>query len=177
MDGRWLRPVKKTLSKLRNRSPSPQPIQSAAIPSASHNAPNTSAAIPTSQVNSSIAASSVAASSATYVASGNNTPQANAYIAMSGLPTTVVIPETLAQRAKAEGSVAYEGLKVVLQGLSDCSGVFPPLKTAAAGLLTILNIANVCGSFMIQFVYITVLFLPSRKSQEITRISKPSKTS
>jgi hypothetical protein len=61
---------------------------------------------------------------------------------VGGLPTTAV-PETRVQRT---ASVAYEGLKTVVRGLSDCSDMFPPLKTATQGLLTIIDIVEVSGS-------------------------------
>lgn len=62
----------------------------------------------------------------------------NAYIAIVGLPTTTVDPTV--------GSLVYEGLKTVLQGLCDCSDMFLPLKTATAGLLAVFKIVDVSGS-------------------------------
>ena len=59
----------------------------------------------------------------------------SAYTAMVAVPTTTVDPTT--------GSVVYEGLKTVLQGLYDCSDIFLPLKTAAGSLLTIFKIVDV----------------------------------
>jgi len=60
----------------------------------------------------------------------------NAYAAIVGSPATTDDPTT--------GSVVYEGLKTVLQGLYDCSDMFLPLKAAAGGLLTIFKIIDVC---------------------------------
>jgi hypothetical protein len=71
----------------------------------------------------------------------NSNPQDNLYAAIGGLPTAVV-PATQTQQI---GSVAYEGLKTVLQGLYDCSDMFLPLKTAAGVLLTIFRIVDVRG--------------------------------
>ena len=81
------------------------------------------------------------------VSSEHFNPQDNACAAIGGLPTTVTVAETWVQQAKAVGSVAYEGLKLVSKGLSDCAGMCPPPKTAVAGLLTIIKIVDVvCGS-------------------------------
>ena len=67
----------------------------------------------------------------------------NTYTAIVGVPATTVDPTT--------GSVVYEGLKMVLQGLYDCSDMFLPLKTAAGSLLTIFKIVDVRG-FEIRFM-------------------------
>jgi len=72
--------------------------------------------------------------------SGSFKPQDNPYEAIGG-----VVPP-LQSQMQAVGSVAYEGLKTVLQGLYDCSDMFLPLKTAAGGLLTVIKIIDVCGS-------------------------------
>jgi len=61
----------------------------------------------------------------------------NAYMAIVGVPATTV--------DSTMGSVVYEGLKTVLQGLYDCSDMFLPLKTAAGSLLTIFKIVDVRG--------------------------------
>ena len=61
----------------------------------------------------------------------------NAYAAIVGSPANADDPTT--------GSVVYEGLKTILQGLYDCSDVFLPLKAAAGGLLTIFKIVDVSG--------------------------------
>jgi hypothetical protein len=73
--------------------------------------------------------------------SDNLNLQDNIYAAIGGLPITVV-PATQTQQM---GSVAYEGLKTVLQGLYDCSDMFLPLKAAAGVLLTIFRIVDVRG--------------------------------
>lgn len=157
------------LSKLLRRSPSPRVAQSALGPqqaTTSHpsqstqisisvprsmspnNAPCTSAPIPVSQAKSttsSIQAPPVTESTARSVHS-DSLPQDNAYAAIGGLPTTVAVPETRVQRAKAVGSVAWEGVKLTLRGLSASAGMCPPLKTAVSGLLTIVDLFEVCGS-------------------------------
>ena len=61
----------------------------------------------------------------------------NAYTAIVEVPATTVDPTM--------GSVVYEGLKTVLQGLYDCSDMFLPLKAAAGSLLTIFKIVDVRG--------------------------------
>jgi hypothetical protein len=87
----------------------------------------------------------------------------NAYTAIGGLPTTPVVPETRIQRAKEVGSVAYEGVKLALQALSDTSGMCPPLKTAVAGLLTIIKLVDVCVSmYTVCSSFIHVLLEPGR---------------
>ena len=91
-----------------------------------------------------IALSLVSTSTATSLNSGNLAPQNNAYLAIGGLPAVVVDPETRVQQAKAVGSVVYEGFKTVLKGLHDCSDMFLPLKTAAGGILTIIEFVEVC---------------------------------
>ena len=73
--------------------------------------------------------------------SDNFNPQDNLYAAIGRLPISVV-PATHTQQM---GSVAYEGLKTVLQGLYDCSDMFLPLKTVAGGLLTIFRVVDVRG--------------------------------
>ncbi|KAJ3501567.1 hypothetical protein NLJ89_g9281 [Agrocybe chaxingu] len=65
--------------------------------------------------------------------------QDNPFVAVGGLPPSVPVPETGFQRTK---SAAYEGFKLVLQGVYDCSDMFPPLKAAAGGLLTFIKIID-----------------------------------
>ena len=77
---------------------------------------------------------------------GNLPPQDNPYLPIGGLSDGVVESETRVQQAKAVGSVVYEGLKQVLKGLYDCSDMFLPLKTAAGGILTIIDFVEVCVS-------------------------------
>ncbi|KAF8972031.1 hypothetical protein BDZ97DRAFT_1913280 [Flammula alnicola] len=158
-----LDPIQDIYNRIRNRSPSPQPpqlvtgtelatksftrqtVQKGFIaPSkmSGDEVANTNTPLPVSQANRSTSVTPITKSPTSREPSENFNPQYNAYAAIGGLPTTVVIPETRVQRAKAVGSVAYEGLKLALQGLSDCSGMFPPLKTAAGGLLTIIKIAD-----------------------------------
>ena len=66
--------------------------------------------------------------------------QVNSYETIGGF-----VPP-LQSQMPAVGSVAYEGLKTVLQGLYDCSDIFLPLKTAAGGLLTVIKMIDVHGS-------------------------------
>jgi hypothetical protein len=47
---------------------------------------------------------------------------------------------------KEGGSTAYEGLKMAIQGIYDCSDIFLPLKTAAGVFLTISKVVDVRGS-------------------------------
>ena len=78
----------------------------------------------------------VTASPMIEVASKNNNLQ-DAYAIMGGIPTDVPVPKTLVQRARTEGSVAYEGLKAAAQALYSCSDIFLPVKTAVGVFLEI----------------------------------------
>jgi hypothetical protein len=131
LKSRILLSVKGVFSKLRDRSPSPRPPQSA---SSTQKSVTPSATLPTTEPSDST------------VPSDNSNPQDNPYVAIGALPITMPIPETRVQRAKAAESVAYEGLKLVLEGLSECSAMCPPLKTAVGALLTFIKIVDVCGS-------------------------------
>jgi len=155
-----LYPVKDRFSKLFCHSPPPQAArtQQATAPYTPHlptlvprsrspnNAPYTIPVSLAKSPTSSIQAPPVTESTARNVHSGNSLPQDNTYAAIGGISTTAAVPETRVQRAKAVGSVAYEGVKLVLRGLSDCADMCPPLKTAVEGLLTVIELVDVCGS-------------------------------
>src|SRR5437016_3765475 len=79
------------------------------------------------------------------VQSGGLPPQDNPYLPIGGLSDGVVEAKMGVQEAKV-GSVVYEGLKTVVKGLYDCSDMFLPLKTAAGGILTIIDFVEVCVS-------------------------------
>jgi hypothetical protein len=51
---------------------------------------------------------------------------------------------TTSKQAHSVGSTIYEGFKLVLEGLYDCSDMFLPLKAAAGGLLKFINVVEVC---------------------------------
>lgn len=125
--------LKGGLSKLFLRSPTPQAAHTQQTPQ------STLAKSTTSSIQAPPAIEST-------VHSENSVPQDNPYAAIGGISTTPAVPETRVQRAKAVGSVAYEGVKLVLQGISDSAAMCPPLKTAVAGLLTIIKLVDVCGS-------------------------------
>ena len=98
-------------------------------------------------------------------------PQGTEYTAILELSPTPSGPLTWEHRMKAFGSTAYEGLKTAIQGVYDCSGVFPPLQTAAGVLLTICNVVDVRGSMGSACNYIIdISFAPFRKLQQIRRI-------
>ena len=98
-------------------------------------------------------------------------PQGTEYTAILELSPTPSGPLTWEHRMKAFGSTAYEGLKTAIQGVYDCSGVFPPLQTAAGVLLTICNVVDVRGSMGSACNYIIdISFAPFRKFQQIRRI-------
>ena len=75
-------------------------------------------------------------------------PQGADYTAIldSDLLTTPSGLLTREYRMKEWGSTAYEGLKMAIQGIYDCSSIFPPLHTAAGVLLTISKVVDVRGS-------------------------------
>ena len=49
----------------------------------------------------------------------------------------------LSTRAAEQSSVAYEGFKTILRGVNDSAVMCPPLKTAAAALLSIITAVDV----------------------------------
>ena len=61
------------------------------------------------------------------------------------LSTTPSGSLTWEHRMKEWGSTAYEGLKTAIQGIYDCSGIFPPLQATAGVLLTISKVVDVSG--------------------------------
>ena len=73
-------------------------------------------------------------------------PQGTEYTAILELSPTPSGLLTWEHRMKAYGSTAYEGLKTAIQGIYDCSAIFPPLQTTAGVLLTISKVVDVRGS-------------------------------
>ena len=55
---------------------------------------------------------------------------------------------------KELGSTAYEVLKTAIQGIHDCSGIFPPLQAAAGVFLTISKVIDVRGSMCSMCKYV-----------------------
>ena len=87
---------------------------------------------------------SISASSTNSVASAPQAnPQGTEFTSILGLSTTPSGPLTWDHRMKEWGSTAYEGLKIVIQGIYDCSNIFPPLQTTAGVLLTISKAVDV----------------------------------
>ena len=72
-------------------------------------------------------------------------PHDTEYTAILELSTTPSAPLTWEHRMKEYGSTAYEGLKTAIQGIYDCSGIFPPLQATAGVLLTISKVVDVRG--------------------------------
>ena len=81
------------------------------------------------------------ANSATSASQAN--PQGTAILELSTTPSD---PLTWEHRMKECGSTTYEGLKTAIQGIYDCSGIFPPLQATAGALLTISKVVDVRGS-------------------------------
>ena len=129
---RLLRPFKDLISRNFSRSPSPSPSHQSAQPETPDNA---IAFISASPPNS--------ATSARHV-----NPQDTEYMAIVGLSSTPIGPLTWKHRMKECGSTAFEGLKTAIQGVYDCSGIFPPLQTTAGVLLTISKVVDVRGSVL-----------------------------
>ena len=106
---------------------------------------------------SQIASASISATSAPQI-----NPQGAEYTAILALSPTPPGLQTREHRMKEWGSTAYEGLKTAIQGIYDCSSIFPPLQVTAGGLLTISKIVDVCGSLCSACNYvIDVSFYPS----------------
>ena len=99
-------------------------------------------------------------------------PQGTEYTAILELSPKPSGPLTREYRMKAFGNTAYEGLKTAIQGVHDCSGMFPPLQTTAGVLLTICKVVDVGGSMCstCNYVITDISFCPFRKFQEIRRI-------
>ena len=55
-------------------------------------------------------------------------PQGTEYAAILDLSATSSAPLTWEQRMKERGSTTYEGLKTAIQGIYNCSAIFPPLQ-------------------------------------------------
>jgi hypothetical protein len=102
-----------------------------------HRSDNATASIPASPRNNATSAPQV-------------NPQGAEYAAILELSTTPSTPLTCQWEylLKECGSTTYEGLKFAIQGIYDCSGLFPPLQTTAALLLTtpISMVVDVSGS-------------------------------
>ena len=141
-----LRPFKGLFSRRYSRSPSHQ----GALSVTPH---NLNASISASPRNNAISAPQVK-------------PQGTEYTAFIELSTTPSGPLTWEHRMKEWGSTAYEGLKTAIQGIYDCSGIFPPLQATAGVLLMISKVVDV-GESISTCKYITnVPFLPSESFSE-----------
>jgi hypothetical protein len=148
-----LRPFKGLFSR-RSRSPSHQPV-TPDNGSASRSASPANSTTFSPQVNSRshLGVQPVTPHNATATSPRNNAtsaPEANTqgaeYTAILGLPTMPSGPLTWEHQMKEWGSTAYEGLKMAIQGIYNCSGSFPPLQTTAGVLLTISKVVDVRGS-------------------------------
>ena len=151
---RLLRPIKVLFS---SRSSSHQGVQSVtaanAIASISTSPTNGATAVPQVNPQSPQGAQSVNTHDATASPMNSATaPQVNSpgteYMAILELPPTPSGPLTWKHRMTEFGSTAYEGLKTVIQGIYDCSDIFPPLQTTAGVLLTISKVVDVRGSVL-----------------------------
>ena len=118
---RLLRPFKGLVSR-RSRSPSQQGAQS----------------VTPDNANASI--------SACATSTPQDNPKGTEYTAILDLSTTPSTPLTWDHRMKEWGSTAYEGLKTAIQGIHDCSSLFPPLQATAGVILTISKVIDVRGS-------------------------------
>jgi len=66
--------------------------------------------------------------------------ESNPFSAIAGPASSTPTPH----RAREVASTAYAGFIQVTQAISECSDIFPPLKTVATGLLAIHKIVDVC---------------------------------
>ena len=138
---RLLRPFKGLFSK-RNRPPSHLGAQSVNPDTAS-------------------ASKSASATSAPQV-----NPQGTEYTAILELSTTPSVSLTWEHRMKEWGSATYEGLKTAIQGIYECSSIFPPLQATAGVFLTISQTVDVSGSICSTCKYINVSFCSSENFNE-----------
>jgi hypothetical protein len=97
-------------------------------------------------------------------------PQGTEYTTILELSTTPSNPLTWEHRMKEWGSTAYEGLKTAIQGIYDCSGIFPPLQTTAGVLLTISKVVDVRESAVLYVL--TVHFAHQRVSANRTDLEQ-----
>lgn len=88
-----------------------------------------------------------ASSSALLTDNATSVPQVNSqateYTAILDLPITPSSPLRWDHRMKEWESTTYEGLKTAIQGIYECSGIFPPLQATAGVLLTISKVVDV----------------------------------
>ena len=167
-----LRPFKGLLSR-RSRSPSSQGTQSVTPRNASSSISAASAtqddpqAPPPQSVTSHIASASKSPSATNYATSAPQiNPEGTEYTAILELSTTSG-SLSWEHQMKEWGSTAYEGLKMAIQGIYDCSGIFPPLQAAAGVLLTISKVVDVRGSMCSKCKYvINFSFYPSESFSE-----------
>ena len=153
---RLLRPFKGLLSR-RSRSPSHQGAQSVTThnetaslsASLTNSAPQANSPSPQGAQsvipdNTSASISALPMNSATFAHQVSS--QGTEYVEILELSTMPSGSLTWDHRMKDWGSTAYEGLKTAIQGIYDCSGMFPPLQTTAGVLLTISKVVDVRGS-------------------------------
>jgi hypothetical protein len=118
-------------------------------------------------------AQSVAPHIATATSAPQVNPQGTEYAAILELSTTPSGPLTWEHRMKEWGDTAYEGLKLAIQGIYDCSGSFPPLQTTAGVFLTICHVVDVRGSMCVTCKYIiNVSFTHQRVSANRTDLEQ-----
>jgi hypothetical protein len=73
-------------------------------------------------------------------------PEGTEYTAILEFSTTPSGSLTWEYQMKEWRSTAYKGLKMEIQGIYDCSSIFPPLQATAGVLLTISIAVDVSGS-------------------------------
>ena len=149
---RFLRPIKGLFSKLNSRSASPSNEGAQSVTTGTDNAGASRSALLTNsattalQVNPPSHGVISASSTNNAISAPQINPQDTEYAAILSLPTTPSERLTWENRMKEWGSTTYEGLKIAIQGIYDCSSIFPPLQATAGVLLTISKAVDVCGS-------------------------------
>jgi hypothetical protein len=83
-------------------------------------------------------------------------------------PSIVIHPAAPGRMADLD-STGFQGLKTTLQLVESVSGVFPPLKSAAGGLLRVIDIMEVHGFQLSVVMVLTVPRQPLR-TNKITKI-------
>ena len=150
---RLLRPIKGLFSGLHSHFPSSSCQGTQSVTVTHHNA------------TASISASPTNATSEPQII-----PQGTEYMAILNLSTTPSTPLTWEHRMKECGSTAYQGLKTAIQGIYDCSGIFPLLQATAKLLLTISKVVDVRISLCSQVNTLITVYLSIREFQRIGRI-------
>ena len=143
---RLLRPFKGLFSRLHSQSVTPHNASVSRSSATSAPQVNIQGTEDTGIVNLSTTPSISASPKNNATSASQVNPQGTEYTAILELSITPSGPPTWENRMKEWGTTAYEGLKTAIQGIHDCSSIFPPLQMTAGVLLTISKVVDVRGS-------------------------------